>query len=123
MRIGRTSGIGSGFGIARRTFARRIAPVVEAVRPGPEADRDREEVPGRALALRGPLVAEESRAERLARWHTHAPFLAQLIAARDDLAETRRPRRAEPAVALRAYGATMDGPGLLVPGYFVDVAR
>ena len=123
MRIGRTSGIGSGFGIGRRTLGRRVAPIVEAVRPGSDADRDREEVPGRALALRGPLVAEESRVERLVRWHSHAPFLAQLIATRDDLAETRRLRRAEPAVALRAYGATMDGPGLLVPGYLVDVAR
>jgi len=120
MRIGRTSGIGSGFGVDRRGLGRRVEPVDAAPRPGRDP---RQESGGRALIAIEPPPAREPVADRLVRLRAHAPFLAQLIAERDDLPETRRLRRATPGRAARAYGEAMDGPGLLVPGYLVDVAR
>ena len=38
--------------------------------------------------------------------HRHAPFLAQLVATKDQHPQTRERRRAEPDVALAAYRAT-----------------
>ncbi len=120
MRIGRTNGIGSGFGADRRAVDRRVEPIADAAGPG--ADASRRPVESRALVpvlAARPREAADGRATRL---HAHAPFIAQLIATRDDMPETRRLRRAEPARAARAYADTADGPGLLVPGYFLDVA-
>ena len=121
MRIGGTSGIGSGFGVERRAFDRRVEPIGEAPRPRPERDPGA----GRSRAL-VPTTAPrptETAGEAVTRRYAHAPFLAQLIATRDDLPETRRRRRAEPGRAARLYADVMDGPGLLVPGYLVDIAR
>lgn len=120
MRIGRTNGIGSGFGVERRVLGRRVEPIGETPRPTGER---RDEPTGRALVPVEPRPPSESPAERLVRFHAHAPFLAQLVATREDVPETRRLRRAEPARAARAYRDTMDGPGLLVPGYLVDARR
>jgi hypothetical protein len=133
MRIGRTNGIGNGFGVERRaldprsadprTFDRRVEPAAGAPDTGSERERTAPWTGTRALVPAAPAKRHESETERLVRWHTHAPFLAQLIATREDLPETRRRRRAEPARAARAYADVMDGPGLLVPGYLVDTAR
>jgi hypothetical protein len=120
MRIGRTSGIGSGFGVDRRGLGRHVEPIGAAPRPGRDP---RQESDGRALIAVEPPPAREPVADRLVRLRAHAPFVVQLIALLDDLPETRRLRRAEPRRAARAYEAAMDGPGLLVPGYLVDVAR
>jgi hypothetical protein len=43
--------------------------------------------------------------ERMGGCH-HAPFLAQLVATKDQHPQTRERRRAEPKVALAAYRAT-----------------
>ena len=123
MRIGRTSGIGSGFGVDRRVVGRRVEPVDGAERSRSPAGREPGVAPGRALAPIEAPIAVETAVERLVRWRAHAPFVAQLIAHRDDLPDARRLRRAEPGRAARAYADAMDGPGLLVPGYLVDVAR
>lgn len=123
MRIGRTSGIGSGIGVGRRVLGRRVEPIADAARTFPDRDGDAAEPTTRALVPVAPRAPIETATERLVRLRAHAPFLAQLIAVRDDLPETRRLRRAEPARAARAYAEIMDGPGLLVPGYLVDVAR
>lgn len=120
MRIGRTSGIWGGGGIERRAVARRVEPIAGSSRP--TSDRDRDDGRSRALVPMQPAAPTESPSERLVRWHSHAPFLAQLIATRDDQPHTRRLRRAEPARAAGAYGDAMDGVGLLVPGYLVDTA-
>ena len=123
MRIGGTSGIGSGFGVERRAGDRRVEPAANPAGTGSERDRPGARPPARALVATTPPRPSESDAERLVRRHAHAPFLAHLIATRDDLPETRRRRRAEPARVARLYADTMDGPGLLVPGYFVDTSR
>jgi hypothetical protein len=128
MRIGRTNGIGSGFGVERRAldphaFDHRVEPAAGAAGSGSDRDRATPWTGTRALVPAAAPKRHESETERLVRWHTHAPFLAQLIATREDLPETRRLRRAEPARAARAYADVMDGPGLLVPGYLVDTAR
>ena len=122
MRVGGTSGIGSGFGVERRDLGRRVAPIHGGVGPG--ADRDPPADPPTAHAL-VPITRPptESAAERSLHRFAHAPFLAQLIATREDQPQTRRRRRAEPAHAARLYADAMDGPGLLVPGYLVDTRR
>ncbi|WP_333823975.1 hypothetical protein [Pinisolibacter sp.] len=133
MRIGRTNGIGNGFGVERRAldpraldpcaFDRRVEPAAGAAGTGAERDRAEPWTDTRALVPATAPKRHENETERLVRWHAHAPFLAQLVATREDLPETRRRRRAEPARAARAYADVMDGPGLLVPGYLVDTAR
>lgn len=123
MRIGRTQGIGSGIGVDRRVVGRRVEPIADTARPRADREPASEETPGRALVATTAAPPQETPVDRLVRLRAHAPFLAQLIAGRDDVPEMRRRRRAEPARATRAYAAAMDGPGLLVPGYLVDVAR
>ena len=133
MRIGRTSGIGNGFGVERRSFDPRtpdprafdrpVEPTVGAAGTGTDRDRATARTDTRALVPTAPAKRHDGETERLVRRHAHAPFLAQLIAVREDLPETRRRRRAEPARAARAYADVMDGPGLLVPGYLVDTVR
>jgi hypothetical protein len=56
----------------------------------------------RALVAVSPTAAER---EPVAGFR-QAPFLAQLIATRDQIAQTRERRRAEPAEAIAAYRAT-----------------
>jgi hypothetical protein len=56
----------------------------------------------RALVAVNPTAAER---EPVAGFR-QAPFLAQLIATRDQIAQTRERRRAEPAEAIAAYRAT-----------------
>ena len=65
--------------------------------PAPEAAE--QPVPGRALIAVTPTAGayEPSAAYR------HAPFLAQLLAMRDQHPQTRARRRAEPDVAIAAY--------------------
>ncbi len=123
MRIGGTGGIAGGFGVERRAVGRRVEPIAEAPRPGADSSAERHEAPSRALVATAPAPRPETSAERLVRLHGHAPFLTQLIATRDGAPDTRRLRRAEPRRAARAYGEAMEGVGLLVPGYLVDVAR
>ena len=122
MRIGGTSGIGSGFGVERRDLGRRVEAIRAGAGPGADRDPPAEPVTARALVPTTPRPTE-SAAERSAYRYAHAPFLAQLIAVRDDLPDARRRRRAEPARATRVYADAMDGPGLLVPGYLVDTRR
>lgn len=118
MRIEATSGIGS----ARVTLRgrRRVAPATAT--PG-TADRDRERPDGRALVVAEPDRERGEPAARLIRLRIHAPFIAQLAALRDEAPTSRRPRRIEPGRAAALYADAMDGPGLLVPGFLVDVAR
>ena len=123
MRIGGTSGIGSGFGVERRVDDRRVEPAAHSAGSGSDRDRPAARPASRALVATTPPRPSESPTERMVRRHAHAPFLAQLIATREDLPETRRRRRADPVRAARLYADTMDGPGLLVPGYLVDTSR
>ncbi len=117
MRIGGTQGVSIGIGGSAAARRLRVEPTSTS-----EASRERRDrTPSRALVPLDVPIAEAP-AERLARHRTHAPFLAQLLGAREDFAQTRERRRAEPQVAARAYGAAMDGTGLLVPGYLVDTA-
>jgi hypothetical protein len=57
---------------------------------------------GRALVVIAPVEASQ---EPIANYR-QAPFLAQLIATRDQLPQTRERRRAEPGEAIAAYRAT-----------------
>ena len=63
--------------------------------------------PSRALvALSAPANFHEAPSRYL-----QAPFLAQLLAARDDHPQTRERRRGEPSEALAAYTATVNRAG------------
>ena len=117
MRIGPTIGIASNGIDAPNRRGRPVAPVADT--PSNRSGTERGDDFGRALAAVAPAEAPPA----FVRLRPHAPFITQLIATRDALPETRRLRRAEPALAARAYGRAMTGPGLLTPGYFVDVAR
>lgn len=119
MRIERTLGIIGGSGLGPRSVSgRRVEPVAAAPSPDRDPAAARPE-PGRALA---PIAQPATPGDRLVRYRIDAPFLAQLIANRDGLPDTRRLRRAEPRRAAGLYAVAMDGPGLLVPGFFVDTA-
>ena len=61
-----------------------------------------ERVESRALVALSPLT---SSAERMLSCR-YAPFLAQLVATKDQHPQTRERRRAEPDVAVAAYRAT-----------------
>jgi hypothetical protein len=117
MRIGGTRGVSVGLrGTSGATRGYRVEPTATT-----EASGDRPaSAQGRALVPVEQKPAAETPVERLARHRVHAPFLAQLLATRDGVPDTRRLRRAEPLHAARAYGAAMSEPGLLVPGYLVD---
>jgi len=56
----------------------------------------------RALIALAPAIHHWQRAAG----YQHAPFLAQLVAVKDQHPQTRERRRAEPDVALAAYRAT-----------------
>ena len=118
MRIGSPSGISV---LASRLGAsahgRRVAPVEAPSAHVEETDRGGLPVP---VALEG-----EPRAgtERIVRHRVDAAFLAQLIATAADLPPTRRLRRIEADRGAAIYARAVRGEGLLVPGYFVDVAR
>ena len=56
----------------------------------------------RALIALSPAIHHSQRAAG----HQHAPFLAQLVAIKDQHQQTRERRRAEPEIALAAYRAT-----------------
>ena len=119
MRIGQTLGVSIAAGRgADAAVARRVEPAEAAAENRPRDAR----APSRALVPVEPPPVETTEA-RLVRLRVHAPFLAQLLAHRDDLPETRRLRRADPARAAANYARAAEAPGLLVPGYFVDVAR
>jgi hypothetical protein len=68
---------------------------------GPEQDNDPTGSESRALVALDPL---RGRAERSAS-HRYAPFVAQLVATKDQHPQTRERRRADPADALAAYRA------------------
>jgi hypothetical protein len=55
----------------------------------------------RALVVLEPAAAQESTVN-----YRQAPFLAHLIATKDQLPQTRQRRRAEPADAIAAYRAS-----------------
>jgi len=68
-----------------------------------------------ALVAVAPIVRSDAPAP-LARRATSAAFLAQLIATREQLPQTRERRRAEPADAIAVYAATLAAvPGPLAP--------
>ena len=56
----------------------------------------------RALIALSPAIHHSQRATG----HQHAPFLAHLVAIKDQHPQTRERRRAEPDVVLAAYRAT-----------------
>jgi hypothetical protein len=121
MRIGATIGIGN-VGVAGVSGrGRPVTPIVETSDTGGRAPRGEDF--GRSLARIEVSRVETEAPSPLVRLRPFAPFLAQLIATRDALPETRRLRRAEPALAAHTYASAMEGVGLLTPGYFVDVAR
>ena len=97
---------------------RRVEAGASGAGVGPE---DRRGEAGAEAARVAEAIAEAP--VRIVRYRPHAPFLAQMIAHREDLPQTRRLRRAEPAAASRLYARVAEGRGLLVPGYFVDVDR
>lgn len=57
----------------------------------------------RALVPLSPIIEASERTAA----HHHVPFLAQLVATKDQHPQTRQRRRAEPDVALAAYRATV----------------
>lgn len=115
MRIGQTPRVSIRFGGRGPSASRRVEPAWSAAETGEEAPRSTALVP-----VEAPRAAETA-GERLVRHRVHAPFLAQLIATHEGMAETRRLRRASPQRAAAGYAAAAEGPGLLVPGYLVDV--
>ncbi len=120
MRIGGTSGVGIGSGGAYGLPARfRVEPGRAADTSGERPQAEPNPSASRALVPVEPTRAEPA-ATRLVRHAAHAPFIAQLIATRDDLPETRRLRRAPAALAARIYGTAMDRPELLPAGWMVD---
>jgi hypothetical protein len=70
-----------------------LAP--QAAEPEPEAPT------GRALVALAPAAPHREPSPH----HRQAPFLAQLIATKQQLPQTRERRRAEPAEAVAAYRA------------------
>ena len=117
MRIGETRGISIGMGGAASARSFRVEPVGDA----PRAEgRPHEE--SRALVAIEPAPTCESAEARLVRHRVHAPFLAQLLATREGMAETRARRRAEPNRAVRVYEDAMAGESPLTPGWLVDAA-
>ena len=85
--------------------------VISGYPAGPRAaaaDRtcsDEPAVPGQALVAVTPVSRTEAPTP-ITRRVTSAPFLAQLIATREQLPQTRERRRAEPSVAVNVYAAT-----------------
>lgn len=119
MRIGGTQSVSYRLrGNFRASRPYRVEPTATTEASGDGSSRPQ----SRALVPVELAPAHEAPAERIARHRVHAPFLAQLLATRDGAPDTRRLRRAEPLHAARAYGSAASGPGLLIPGYFVDTA-
>jgi hypothetical protein len=88
MRIGEPKGTSSRqFGLAGRG--------VDSAEPAAES---------RALVALAPAAAAHATPEN----YRQAPFLAHLIAMKEQLPQTRERRRAEPQEALAAYRATVD---------------
>jgi len=83
-------------GEIRKVVTRTSAPAPRAVEPAPA-----EPTPSRALI---PITPAADVAEAPAPYR-QAPFLAHLIAARDQLPQTRERRRAAPDDAIAAYRA------------------
>jgi hypothetical protein len=67
----------------------------------PQDDGERTASPGRALVAVSPLSVQLGQSIS----HSYAPFLAQLVATKDQHPQTRERRRAEPSDALAAYRA------------------
>ena len=67
----------------------------------PARDAEPNGTESRALIALSPVTAREETAVN----YRQAPFLAQLIATKDQLPQTRERRRAEPAEALAVYRA------------------
>ena len=81
----------------------RIGEVNASFRRPGEAARDSTPAPtseSRALVALAPVAVPEAPAN-----YRQAPFLAQLIATKDQHPQTRERRRAEPAEALAVYRA------------------
>lgn len=121
MRIGGTQGVTIGLrGSSTVSRGFRVEPTATSEASGDRPTSTRPQ--SRALVPVEPSASSETPVERLARHRVHAPFLAQLLATRDGVPDTRRLRRADPLRAARAYGTAMNEPGLLVPGYLIDRA-
>jgi len=67
----------------------------------PENDKEPAGSEGRALVALDPLSGRSGQAT-----HRYAPFVAHLVATKDQHPQTRERRRAEPRDALAAYRAT-----------------
>ncbi|HEY7229583.1 MAG TPA: hypothetical protein VH558_04355 [Pseudolabrys sp.] len=67
----------------------------------PQDDGEHMATPGRALVAVSPLSVQLGQSTS----HAYAPFLAQLVATKDQHPQTRERRRAEPNDALAAYRA------------------
>ena len=117
MRIGETRGISIGMGGADSARSFRVEPVGDAPRA---AGRPSEE--SRALVPVEQPAERENAEARLVRHRVYAPFLAQLLATREGMADTRSRRRAEPSRAARIYADAMAGESPLTPGWLVDAA-
>jgi hypothetical protein len=68
----------------------------------PENDSEPTGSEGRALVALDPLQGHPGRPAN----HRYAPFVAQLVATKDQHPQTRERRRADPSDAVAAYRAT-----------------
>ena len=120
MRIGSTTGLSvlaSKLGASAND--RRVTPLEAPSAHVEETDRGGVPVP--VAPIGAGTRAEET--GRIVRHRVDAAFLAHLIAMAADLPPTRRLRRIEADRGAATYARAVRGEGLLVPGYFVDVAR
>jgi hypothetical protein len=84
------------------TGSKQSTPRTFGIMPGEVEPHEAVVSGGRALMVVAPAEAPQ---EPVANFR-QAPFLAQLIATRDQLPQTRERRRAEPGEAIAAYRAT-----------------
>jgi hypothetical protein len=85
-------------GEIKKVVQRQSGPTPRGAEPVPA-----EQVPGRALVALTPAAALGKAPEG----YRQAPFLAQLLAMKDQHPQTRERRRAEPDQVLAAYCATI----------------
>lgn len=109
--IGQSEAIGSRFRDKKRT--------VEPVSADIDADRDdgrAPKAPSTALVPRDPERSRRRAGDNVWFHRPSAPFIAQLIATRADMPQTRARRRAEPAEAAAVYGDAAARTGYRDPG-------
>lgn len=126
MEIGPSGGSWRTGALGRRRAAVRTTPVAgssQSRNDGRDDGRRSAETREEARGL-VPVTVAEPREEigRIVRFRSFAPFVAQLIAARDGHPDQRARRRADPAVAADLYEETRDRPRDLRPGFLVKTA-